>query len=457
MSRILLKNATAIATMDDERRELANADLLVEGRVIAEVGPDLEERGGDTVIDASGCLVLPGFVNTHNHLFQTLYRVTSGTQEVGFVDWLGYLAGIWGRMPPPPEAIEVSALVNFAEMLMTGTTTSADQHYPYWPGQPPTYVDRTIDAAQQIGIRFHPARGCCTLGQSEGGLVPDEIAQDEQQVLEHAQELITKYHDPEPFSMVRLVLAPLAPYSDTETIYREMRALADLNPKVHLHTHLHEIADLDFCLEKYGLRPVEFMERCGWLGEDVVLYHMSAPTPNEADVKMLAETGTYVSQCLGSDMRLSYEWMPMRELLDAGGNVCLGTTGCASNLGGHILIEARLTLAAHRMRIRDPETYLSARDILWIATRGGAEALGRDDIGVIAPGKAADIAVFDLDRVDRVGHHDPLAALLYCGASHYTKATLVDGRLVVRDGELVTVDEPELVARAKDWAARLMS
>ncbi len=453
MATLLIKNAQVVATMDDTGRELPDCDVLIEDRVIRQVGSKLAVTA-DEVIDARGCVVLPGFVNTHNHLFQTLYRVTAETQVGGFIDWITFFVNLWIKHPPHPDATHVAALVNFGEMLLTGTTLTADQHYPYFRGQPSNSVDRTIDAARAIGMRFHPARGCCTLGRARGGLIPDEIAWPEDVVLQHAQDLISKYHDPNPLAMVRLNLAPLSPYGDSELIYREMSKLADKHPGVGLHTHLHEISDVDFCRDHYGLRPLRYMERCGWLGDRVVFYHMSAPTPDADDIRFLAETGSHVSQCLGSDMRLGYEWAPLRELLDAGAPVCLGTTGCASNLGGHILLEARFTLAAHRMRHREPERWLSAREILRLATRGGAEALGRRDLGSIEPGKGADLAVFDVSGIDRVGHHDAVAALLYCGASHYTRATVVNGRVVARDGRLTLVDGDAIAREADAWARR---
>jgi len=455
MSTLLVKDAMLVATMDDNGSELADCDILIDGASISKVGQKVSEQA-DEVIDARGCVVIPGLVNTHNHVFQALYKCIPETQQVGFIGWITYLTDLWLRIPPSPDAVYAAALINFGEMLLTGCTISADQHYMYLSGQPTTAVDRTIDAAREIGIRFHPARGCVTLGRSRGGLVPDEITQPESEILQHAQELITKYHDPAPFSLTRIILSPLGPYSDTETIYREMRELAEANPGVHCHTHLHEVSDVDFCLEKYWLRPLEFMERCGWVGSDVLFYHMSTPPPTSQEVRYLAEVGSFVSQCIGSDLRLSYDLAPIRELLDAGANVCLGTTGCASNLGGDILIEMRLTLAAHRMRSKEPEHWLSAREILRMATRGGAEGLGRSDLGSIEPGKAADLAIFDLNRIDMAGQHDPLAALLFQGISHVTKATIVNGRVIARDGRLLTIDQEEAAHTANAWARRLV-
>lgn len=454
MATLLLKNALVVATMDDERRELPDCDVLVDGPAIVRVEPGIDEPA-DEVIDCRGCVVLPGFVNTHNHLFQTLYRVMPQTQATDFVTWIGFLSQLWLRNPPVPDAVHAAALANFGEMLVTGTTTSADQHYLHIPGVPKLMVDRSVDAAREIGIRFHPARGCCTLGRSNGGLVADEICETEDEVLEHAADLIARYHDPSPYAMTRMVLGPLGPYADTETIYREMALLADEHPGVTLHTHLHEIADMAFCLERYGLRPLELMERAGWVGDRVLFYHMSDPAPTREDVDKVAAMGCHVSHCLGSDMALSYDVMPIRDLVDAGANLCLGTTGCASNLGGHVLIEARFVAAVHRLSSKDPRRWVTPREVLWMATRGGAAGLNRDDIGSLEPGKAADIAVFDTNRLDFVGAHDPLAALVMLGATHHTKATVVNGRVVARDGHLVSMDEQTIVQQASDWARRL--
>ncbi len=456
MAKLLIKNALLVATMDDASREIPDCDILVDEGLIAAVGPGLTATADET-IDATGCVVIPGFVNTHNHLFQSLYRAVPQVQQTDFVSWITYLSGMWIRNPPPPDAIHTAALVNFGEMLITGCTASADQHYLYLAGQVMNAVDRTIDAAREIGIRFHPARGCCTLGVSKGGVVRDEITQPESEVMEHAAALIARYHDPKPNAMVRLILSPLGPYSDSETIYREMRALADAHPGVMLHTHLHEVSDYDLCMSRYGIRPLDLMERVGWVGDRVVFYHMSAPAPNQAEISQVARMGCHVSHCCGSDMALSYGLPPLRELIDAGARVCLGTTGCASNLGGHILIEARFAHAVHRLRSQDAKQWLSPREVLRMATRGGADALGRPDLGRIEVGKGGDLAIFDLYRLDRVGQHDPLACLVVTGASHMTKATIVNGRVVARDGHLVTMDENRIVSDATRWARKLVA
>jgi 8-oxoguanine deaminase len=445
METMLIKNALVVATMDDERHEIRDCDILIDGRSIAQVGQHLDVEA-DEVIDARNCVVIPGLVNTHNHCFQALYRAIPETQQVHFVDWITYLSTLWVRRPVSPEAVYAAARLNFAELVLTGSTTTADQHYLYAEGQPSDYVDRTIEAADEIGIRFHPARGCVTMGRSRGGLVADEFAQTEGEVLKHASDLIARYHDPEPYAMVRIVLAPLGLYSDTKEVYAEMAALARDHSGVGLHTHLHEVADEEFTRERYGVRPLDVMREVGWLGRDVLLYHVVAPHLTNGEIDLLAQSSTSVSHCPVSDLRVGYGLAQISEFVEAGVQVCFGTTGPASNSGADLLIEMKLALLVHRARFAEPDRWLSARDILWMATRGGAAALGRDDIGAIESGKGADLAVFDLGRLDMSGQHDPVAALLFQGSCHFTKATIINGQVVARDGHLVTADQ-EAISR----------
>ncbi|MGE0518474.1 MAG: amidohydrolase family protein [Candidatus Binatia bacterium] len=454
MAQLLVKNARVVATMDDARREIPDCDILIDGAVISRVGPRLEAPGAE-VLDASGCVVLPGFVNTHNHSFQGIYRILPKTQDVHFLDWITYLTSLWIERPVSPEAAQAAARVNFAEMVLTGTTLSADQHYLYPPGQPPEFVDRAIAAAAEVGLRYQPSRGCLTLGRSRGGLVADESTQPEDVVLRHAEALIARYHDPRPLAMVRIDLAPVGIYADSEAIFRQMRALAAAHPGVRLATHIHEAVDVDFTLARYGVRPVEFLARVGWLAPDVVLYHVTHPPLTDAEITQLAASGAHVSHALASDLRLGWGLTRVRDLLDAGAHVCLGTTGPASNLGGDLLTEAQLVLLAHRVHALEPARWLTARETLWLATRAGARALGRDDLGSIEPGKGADLAVFAVETIDRAGHHDPVAALLFTGSSHFTRATIVNGRVVARDGRLLCFDQERAVREANAWARRM--
>jgi 8-oxoguanine deaminase len=452
MATLLIRNAALVATMDDDGRELADCDVFIDGPAIARVGPDLP-LSADETLDGRGCVVVPGLVNTHNHIFQTLYRALPPIQQANFPDWIGYLSGLWLRRPFSPDAVHAAALAAFGEMLLTGCTTASDQHYVFLPGQPHDFIDREIAAAREIGIRFHPARGCVSLGRSKGGLVPDEFAQPEDQILRHAADLIAKYHDTSRYAMLRIVLAPTGIYSDTEAVYREMGNLARAHQGVHCHTHLYELKDEQFSLDVYGMRPLDVMERVGWVGEEFLFYHVI--NPNADEIQRLARSRSFVSHCVGPDTRMGYGLCPVRELLDAGANLCFGTSGPAANDGCDMLADMRLCLRAHRLRFREPERWLSARDILRIATRGGARGLGREDTGSIVPGQAADLAVYSIDRIDMAGQHDPLAALLFMGASHLTKATIVNGRVVARDGRLLTVDQERVTRDANSWARRL--
>jgi 8-oxoguanine deaminase len=453
VSTLLIKGARLVATMDDEGRELSDCDILVDGPAIARVGSSIDARADDT-IDARGCVVIPGLVNTHNHIFQGLYKAIPQVQQATFPEWIGYLAGLWLRRPFPPEAVQAAAMAAFGEMLLTGCTTASDQHYVFLPGQPPEFIDREIEAARSAGIRFHPARGCMSLGRSRGGLVPDEFAQPEAVILQHASDLIAKHHDATPYSMLRIVLAPTGIYSDTERVYREMRNLARAHPGVHCHTHLYELKDEQFSIEKYGLRPLEFMERVGWVGPQVLFYHVV--NPRQEEIRRLGESGSFVSHCVAPDMRMGYGLCPVRELLDAGANVCFGTTGPAANDGCDVLGDLRLCLLAHRLRFPEPARWVTAREVLRMATRNGARGLGRDDAGSIEPGKTADLAIYNLDRIDMAGHHDPLAALLFMGACHFTKVTVVNGRVVARDGRILTFDQERATREANTWARRLV-
>ena len=457
MGTLLVKNADLVATMDEDRREISGCDILIRDTAIAEVGPNLDVDADET-LDAEGCLVIPGLINSHNHMWGTLYRALPHIQDVLWDEWARQFTGLWLENPITPDALYSAALANMGKHLLTGCTTSADHHWVYRQGQPLTFVDRSIEAAREIGMRFHPSRGCMTLGQSKGFLAPDEFTEPEDQVLNHAQELIDSYHEPDRYGMVRLILAPSAIYSDSETIYKEMRALARANPGVVCHTHIYQGDADEFAEQHYGITALEFLERADWVGEDVMYYHFDSDDPDE--VKRVAEARTWVSVCISVDMRMgyvgpSYKSLPaVRELLDAGGNVCFGTTNPANNEGTGMLDDMRVCLLAQRIRHDEPERWITARDVLWMATKGCALGLGRDDLGSIEPGMAADLAVFDLTKIDMAGHQDPVVFLTAsCG---YTKATIVNGRIVARDGRLLNVDQDEVARNANDWARRLV-
>jgi cytosine/adenosine deaminase-related metal-dependent hydrolase len=446
---LLIKNALRIALMDDARTELQDADILVRGRVIVEIGKDLECEGA-RVLDARGCVVVPGFVNTHHHLVQTLTRNVPAVQDAKLFDWLVYLYTVWRYLTP--EAAGAGARVGLAELLLTGCTTAADHTYLYPAGQT-GLVDAQIEAARDLGIRFHPTRGSMSVGVSKGGLPPDDCTQTEEEILKDSERLVKEFHDAGPYSMTRVGLAPCAPFSVSPELMKTVAQQAK-SWGVRMHTHLCETLDeQDYCLERYKKRPIDFIEDCGWLDGNAWFAHMVHLSPEE--IRRLAATKTGVAHCPSSNLRLGSGIAPVRDYLDAGVPVGLGVDGSASNDSGDMLGEVRQAMLVHR--VRTGVASMPARDALWMATRGGAQVLGRDDIGQLAPGKAADLAVFRVDTIDFAGaQSDPVAALLFCGTTHRAKWTIVNGHVVVEDGRLVHHDELRIAARANEIAKDLL-
>ncbi len=450
MTTLLLKNADWLITMDDQQQRIADGGLFVRDNRIEQVGPTDElPAEADEVIDASGMIVLPGLVNTHHHLYQTLTRAVPGIQDATLFCWLKTLYDIWAGMTP--EAIYTSALIGLAELMLSGCTTASDHLYIYPPGNG-YRIDDEIRAAQELGVRFQPCRGSMSLGESDGGLPPDRVVEDEDDILADTRRAIETYHDPEPGAMLRIVVAPCSPFSVTPDLMRESAALARAYG-VMLHTHLAETLDEEaFCLEQFDQRPVAYADELGWMGEDV--WHVHCVHLNQVEVELFAETGTGVCHCPSSNMRLASGIAPVRELLDAGAPVALGVDGSASNDSSHLLAEARMALLLQRVKFRgasddewgDPAA-LSAEEALWMATRGGARVLGRDDIGQLAPGKAADVIGLRLDRLAYAGAlHDPLAALVFCQPQP-VDLSIINGELVVEDGHLSTVELGPVIER----------
>jgi 8-oxoguanine deaminase len=438
MTTLLVKRAALLVTMDDDRQDGADG-LFVRDGVIERVGPSEQlPSDADQVIDAQGMIILPGLVNTHHHLYQTLTRAVPAAQDATLFKWLKTLYPIWAGMTP--EAVYTSALLGLAELVLSGCTTASDHLYIYPNG---CRIDDEIRAAQEIGIRFHASRGSMSLGESKGGLPPDSVVEDEDFILRDTQRAIETYHDAAPYAMLRIVVAPCSPFSVTPDLMREAAALAR-SCGVHLHTHLAETLDEEqFCLNEFGHRPVSYAEELGWVGDDVWYAH--GVHINAAEIDVLARTGTGVCHCPSSNMRLASGIAPVRAYLDNQVRVGLGVDGSASNDSSHMLAEARMALLLQR--VSGNPAGLSAREALWLATRGGARVLGRDDIGQLAPGKAADFIGVRLDRPDYAGAlHDPLAALVFC-APQSVDLSVINGRTVVEDGRLLTVDLGPLVER----------
>lgn len=448
MSTKLLRNAAVLVTMDDQHREIADGGLFIRDNVIEAVGSTAElPPTADEVFDLADHVLLPGLVNTHHHLYQTLTRAVPAAQDAVLFEWLKTLYPIWTGLTG--EAVYVSTLVGTAELLRSGCTTSSDHLYIY-PND--VTLDDQIRAVQEIGIRFHAVRGSMSLGESKGGLPPDEAVEDEDDVLRDSLRLIETYHDPSPQAMLRVVLAPCSPFSVTPDLMRQSAALGRQHG-VHLHTHLAETLDEEeFCLHKFGVRPVALADDLGWLGDDV--WHAHCVHLRNEEVALFAQTGTGVAHCPSSNMRLASGIAPVRQMIDSGVRVGIAVDGSASNDGSHLLGEARQAMLLQRV-MGNPAA-LSARETLWLATRGGAAVLGRDDIGQLAVGKAADCIAIDLNRLPYAGAlHDPVAATVFC-APQEVDLGLVNGRVIVRNGRITTIEIGPIIERHNAIARQLV-
>jgi 8-oxoguanine deaminase len=452
MSTMLVKDADLLVTMEVDPggriSRIPGGGLFVRDNVIEQVGTsaDLPESA-DTVINAQGLIILPGLVNCHHHLYQTLTRAVPAAQDATLFGWLKMLYPIWSGLNA--EAIYTSALVGLAELVLSGCTTASDHLYIY-PND--CRIDDEIRAAQKIGIRFQPCRGSMSLGESKGGLPPDRVVEDEDAILKDTQRAIETYHDPEPYAMLRIVVAPCSPFSVTPDLMREAASLAR-SYGVLLHTHLAETLDEEaFCLQEFGRRPVAYAEELGWIGNDV--WHVHCVHLNAEEVGLFAQTGTGVCHCPSSNMRLASGIAPVRAYLDAEVRTGLGVDGSASNDASHMLAEARMALLLQR--VTGNPAGLSAEEALWMATAGGAQVLGREDVGQLVPGKAADLVGFRLNQVDYAGAlHDPLAALVFC-APQRVDLSIINGKLIVEDGHLLPLDLAQVVERHNDIARKLV-
>jgi cytosine/adenosine deaminase-related metal-dependent hydrolase len=446
---LFLKNCDVIVTMDAERREIRDGAIhIVDDRIMA-IGPGLTPPDDvDEVLDLTGHIVCPGLINTHHHMFQSLTRAVPAAQDASLFDWLKTLYPIWGRLTP--EMVRVSTQAAMAELLLSGCTTSSDHLYLFPNG---SRLDDSIEGAVEIGMRFHAARGAMSIGESQGGLPPDSLVEPEAAILKESARLIETFHDAGPRAMLRIAVAPCSPFSVSRELMRDSAILARQHG-VSMHTHLAENRDdVNYSLERFGRTPARYAEDLGWLGPDV--WHAHCVQLDREGVGLFAASGTGVAHCPCSNMRLGSGIAPIGQMRRAGVPIGIGVDGSASNDGAHVLSELRQAMLLQR--VRHGPAAMTAREALEIGTLGGARVLGRDDIGALAPGMAADLAIFDLDTIAFAGaRRDPVAALVFCGPIS-AAYTIVNGRVIVRQGQLTTVDLPALIQRHNALAARLIN
>ena len=459
MSTLLIKNIAVLVTMDATRREIENGGMFIEDGFIKKVGKTEElSDSADEVLDLKDHLVIPGLVNTHHHFYQTLTRVVPAAQDANLFNWLKTLYPIWARMTP--EHIYISTKTALAELALSGCTTASDHLYLFPNG---SSLDDEIHAAREMGMRLHASRGSMSLGESKGGLPPDSVVDDEEFILKDSQRLIETYHDAQPGSMVQIVLAPCSPFSVTGELMRESAKLAR-EYGVQLHTHLAETEDeVEFTKEKFGFRPLGYMQELDWVGEDVWFAH--SIYINDEERHIYADTGCGVAHCPSSNMRLASGIAPIREYMQLGVKVGIGVDGSASNDGSHLLEEARQAMMLARVRagiegasLSGPDTapIMTARQALELATRGGAEVLGRTDIGSLEAGKCADFIALNMNDLSYAGaQHDPVSAVVFCHPKN-VDYTYIHGKPVVEKGELVNLDLPKHIRKHNQLANNLI-
>ena len=444
MSDLMIRNAAVVVTMDAQRSELIDADVLIRDGMIQAVGQGLSPPQAE-VIEARGCVVTPGLVNTHHHLYQSLTRAVPGGQDALLFGWLKTLYPIWARFGP--EEMFTSAQTGLVELALSGCTMTSDHLYLYPNG---ARLDDTIAAAGDVGLRFHPTRGAMSIGESAGGLPPDSLVEREPAILEDMIRVVDRFHDHRAGAMVRVGLAPCSPFSVSRELMRDAALLAR-DKGVMLHTHLAENdEDIAYSLRQFGCRPGQYAEDLGWTGPDV--WHAHCVKLDGSEVELFARSRTGVSHCPCSNCRLGSGIAPVRAMYNAGVKVGLGVDGSASNDAGNLIAEARMAMLLQR--VANGADAMSAREALEIATLGGAQVLGRDDLGAIAVGKRADLAIWDVTGIEAAGAWDPVAALVLCGPTR-VRDLVVEGRQVVRDGQMVTLDLPRLLERQRQLARRL--
>ena len=441
---LLLKNADVLCTMSEPGEHESNIENEIKGGGLFARNGIIEAVGessslpliADTIIDMKGHVVIPGMVNTHHHLFQNLTRAVPAAQNSELFGWLKTLYPIWSNIGP--EHVYWSTALGLAELALSGCTTSSDHLYIYPNG---AKLDDSLSAASDIGVRFHGTRGSMSIGESQGGLPPDSLTEKETFILSESQRLIETYNDSSRYAMQRVALAPCSPFSVSIDLMRESAAMAR-SYGVGLHTHLAENAeDIEYGLQQFGMRPGEYVEAVGWTGDDV--WHAHCVQLNSEEINLFAKTGTGIAHCPCSNMRLASGIAPVRQMLATGVKVGLGVDGSASNDSGNMLNEARQTMLLQR--VNSKASAMTAREALKVATKGGASVLNRDDIGMLVPGYAADVTAFKRDNVDFSGSDwDPVASLVFCGPSK-ANYTIINGKIVVREGQLTTISMEKLV------------
>jgi cytosine/adenosine deaminase-related metal-dependent hydrolase len=458
MSTLLVKNAY-IVTLDDHQREIPDGGLFIRDGFIESIGQaqDLPPTA-DEILDLKGHVVLPGLVNTHHHFYQTLTRAVPAAQDANLFNWLKTLYPIWAKLQP--DDIFTSTQTALSELALSGCTTASDHLYLFPNG---SKLDDVIHAALEVGVRLHASRGSMSLGESKGGLPPDSVVDTEENILKDSQRVIEKFHDAQPGAMVQIVLAPCSPFSVTSDLMKQSAKMARAYG-VHLHTHLAETEDEEqFCMKMFGHRPVGYMQEVEWVGGDVWFAH--SIWVNDAEIQVFAQHNCGVAHCPTSNMRLASGIAPIKEYRAAGVNVGLGVDGSASNDGSHLLAEVRNALLLARVKegitgyslSADPNRkLLTAREALYLGTRGGAAVLGRKDIGSLEVGKCADFFAVNLNRLEFTGMHDPVAAVVF-GQSVNVDYTVVGGKFVVKEGQLVTVDQGRLIEKHNKAAKRLLA
>ena len=450
MSSILIKNVKEIVTMDRERTRLKGYSLLIKDNIISKVAREIEFKV-DEVIDSSDYFLYPGLINTHHHFCQILTRNIPQVQNVELFNWLKYLYPIWARLTP--QAVYYSSLVAMGELLKTGCTTAVDQFYVFPKGQPKELVDEEFRAAQEIGIRFYGCRGSMSLSKKDGGLPPDEVVQTDEEILSDSQRVIEKFHEYKPFAMQRVVLAPCSPFSVTKDLLEESVKLAR-SYKVESHTHLAETKDEEeFCHRTFGLRPLEYIKKVGWLGSDIWFAHGVHLTEREID--LLAETGTGIAHCPVSNQKLASGAANIPYMLKKKVSVGLAVDGSASNDSSNMIAELKSALLMHHLIYGISS--MSAEEVLSMATNGGRDVLNQPEIGSIEEGKAADMFLINTKRLGFAGGlSDPVSALVTCGDSQIVDITIVNGKIVVRDGRLVNINEEKVIEKANKISQKMI-